>query len=99
MTHTRVGALSDAHTGGALATSVLHGERNLHRTTRAANEDATLKHLLGKNMAIQYAQQHVDDADRAEVYRIGTTNTREAIATVQDGRAELIATYGSTFKD
>ncbi|MBV8804884.1 MAG: hypothetical protein JO042_07550 [Sinobacteraceae bacterium] len=63
-----------------------------------ANEHATLKHILDKPTAIQYAQQHLDGADCVEVYRIGTTNTREAMATVQAGRAELIASYGKKLK-
>jgi hypothetical protein len=63
-----------------------------------ADEHATLKHMLDKQTALQYAQEHLDGADRVEVYRIGTTNTREAMATVQDGRAELIASYGKKLK-
>jgi hypothetical protein len=64
-----------------------------------ANQSNTLKHLLEKEAAIKYAQQHMDGTDRTEVYRIGTTNTREAMTAVQDGRAELIASYGKAIRD
>ena len=56
------------------------------------DEPATLKHFLGKRDALRYAQQHMrsEGAEGAQVFRASTTNTREAVMAVRDGRAELI---------
>ena len=57
-----------------------------------ADEPATLKHFTAKREALSYAQQHMrsEEAEGAAVFRVSTTNTREAVMAVRDGRAELV---------